>query len=363
MARALGALALVAACLLGCSSTVDGHGAAVPSSTGTPPSGPSSGSAAPSSAPSSYTPPPDHTGYSVKPLDQLQPLPNYRSPLGCGWLSGFRSHVSALHPAGTATSGSGCQVLLPGGEIVQVRPYGPYNRLVDVTSYLKAVTVHGLEGRLYSFVPQTTDKICSVELDTRSLTGLGVDSYNSTPTHGDFQAHCQRAMQVAGILAKTYVPLAGGHPYPKTPQQPTAAMLKGASACDVVDSGSIVYANDMADDNPETGTTAQGTTCDYTSEQQYGRIQVLLTTGSGGLAALPAKPGTQVSTTRLGVLHARTEQRADGCTFSVQFENGQVAQLDYTVGEALTDERYRQTSCISAQLAMAGSVMHLMSNQ
>ena len=358
--RTFAALALAVALVAGCSGTLDGQ-PTFPGSSGRSVRGvlqPSAGGAP------SYHPPPNNSGYSTRLFDQPQPLPSHLSRLGCKWLSSFEPRLAALHPTGSEASTSGCQVDFAGGEVAQIRAFGPYSRVVDETTYLKATTVAGLEGRVYSYTPQSEDKICSVVFNPRALTGITVDGYNTSPTSGDFQAHCKLAQDVAEVVAKTYVPDAGGHPYPGTPQQPSAKTLQGATACEVVGMGSVIYANDVTDDHAKEGHTAEGSTCDYTSDLGYGSIHVLLTPPkAGGLDGIIPKNGTNPVRTYLGEMRARQQQRANGCMFSVELSTHQVVQLDYTLGSALTDDSYKESTCFAAQAVLSSSLMDLMSSQ
>lgn len=361
----LGVLIAVAAC----STTVSGHGTPGGGPTGTGTGSPT-GSGAPTTGGSSggsvpgYTPPADGSGYSIKPADQLLPLPGLLTRRGCDWLPSAKAKLAAFGVRATATAaaGSGCQFQFAHGEIAQVHIIGPYHNVTDSTTYLKPTTIAGLEGRAYSFVEQTTDTICSVVFNPRSLLSITVDAYNTKETGGTFAAHCQLANKVATALAKAYVPLAGGHPWPGTPQQPAAASLRGLIACKMVTDGSIIWANDMSDKNPRPGHTSLGSTCDF-SREGYGTIHVVLTTGTGGLKSVPPAPGTTVTNAPAGVMPARMEQAGKTCTYSVQLRTGQVAQLAYTLGSKLTFDPYPQTVCLAAQAAMFDSLVDTMGEQ
>jgi hypothetical protein len=369
---AISAAALGAFVLAACTTTVHGSGQAMgrPGSGGFPvpssaPASQTSGGVPSSSTPAGlprYQPLPNNAGYSLQPFDQPQPLPDTQSLIGCDYLAAFRSGVAALHPTGTAVASSGCQLRFAGGEVAQIRATGPYSMVNDITSYLKGATVAGLEARYYSFVSQATSTICAVEVNTRSLYDLAVDGYNLNDHGGNFQKHCQLAGAVANALLKTYVPLAGGRPYSPTPQQPSAATLRNATACKIVNAGAVIYANDLADQNPKAGRSAQGETCDYSSPSS-GTVHVLFTTSTGGLAAVPPRSGTVATSTKDGVLPARTEQTANACTFSVQFRTGQVAQLTYTLSPTLTSPFYHAATCLAAQATMSASLMGLMASQ
>lgn len=342
-----------------CTSAIAGHGTPAD-----PPGASGSGqptTPAPPGVPA-YHPPADGSGYSVAPFDQPQPLPGLLSRQGCKWLAAVKPKLRSLGATATANSYSGCQLLYPKGEIAQIHVVGPYTAVTDSTTYLKPTKIAGVEARYYSFVDKKTDTICSVAMNPRSLSGITVDAYNRKEAGGTFEAHCRLARKVAQFVARTFIPLAGGTPWSGTPQQPTAGTLAKAGACDVVNKGAIIYANNVTDEHPRAGKSAAGSTCDYRNAD-YGSIHVLLTTGRGGLKGLAPKPGTTVAATRAGVMPARTGQTENSCGFAVQFATGQVAALTYTLGAKLTDDRFRATTCYAARAAMSASLMDFMSGQ
>jgi hypothetical protein len=366
MRLVLGGLA-VALVTAACTTTVSGQGGpggprptGSGATSGAISSATSSGSTAPAGP--AYTPPADGSGYSIQPTDQLQPLPGLLSRRGCDWLAALKPKLKSLGATSTAQSASGCQILFPAGEVAQIHIIGPYHDVVDDTTYLKSTTIAGLEGRFYSFEEQKTDTICSVAFNPRSLQGITVDGYNTKATGGAFPAHCQLAGKVATALVTMFVPLAGGHPWPATPQQPSPATLGRRKACDVVTDGTVVWANDMSDKNPKAGATGLGSTCDFT-RAGYGTIHVLLTSGTGGLTSVPPTAGTTVTDARAGVMAARTEQGDRTCTVSVQLSTGQVLQLTYTLGSKLTYDPYPQTVCLATQAATFDSLAQTMSEQ
>jgi hypothetical protein len=368
MLPGLGGLAGVVLALAACTTTVSGNGVSGGASPTGSPTGSSTGSGGPTTGGSSggpvpgYTPPRDGSGYSIKPADQPVPLPGLLTRRGCDWLASAKPKLASLGVRGAAPSASGCQFQFPHGEIAQVHIIGPYHNVTDSTTYLKPTTVAGLEARVYSFVDQKTDTICSVSMNPRSLLDITVDAYNTKETGGAFAAHCQLASKVGTALAKAYVPLAGGRPWPGTPQQPASASLRKLTACTMVTEGAIIWANDMSDKHPRSGRNNLGSTCDY-SRDGYGTIHVVLTTGKGGLMSVPPAPGATVTSSHAGVMPARTEQAGKTCTYSVQLSTGQVVQLGYTLGSKLTFDPYPQTVCLAAQAAMFDALVDTMSEQ
>jgi hypothetical protein len=339
-----------------CGKVVRGHG--VPGD----PTGAGVSGTAPVPGLPAYQPPADGSGYSAEPFDQPQPLPALLSARGCDWLAKVKPGLHTLGAKSAAVSPSGCQLLFAKGEIAQVHVNGPYSEVTDTTTYLKPDKIADVQARFYSFVDQKTDTICSVEMNPRSLTDITVDGYNAKESGGSFSAHCQLAGRVATFIARTFVPAAGGTPWPGTPQQPSHKTLARAKPCGIVDKGAIIYANDMTDEHPRSGAGPLGLSCDYRNAD-YGSIHVLLTRSTGGLKALPVKAGAAVSAVRAGVMQARTEQTATSCAFSVQFVTGQVAQLTYSLGSRLTDNSFRATTCNAARAVMSASLVDFMSQQ
>jgi hypothetical protein len=382
--QAVGALLGLALVLSGCSTTT-GHGVATPktatpkTATSTASGGVTSKTAASSSSASSssstpspsatvapqprYVPPADGSGYSNAQLDQRQPLPGLLAVNRCDWLPLLVTRLKKMGATGTEKSDSGCDVSFPDHEVVEVTVIEDYSALDQDTTYLKPTTVDGLQARYYSLVPLSTDRGCSVELNTRSLSDLTVSAYNDTHSKGNFRAHCRRAGQAAAIVAKTFVPLAGGHPWSGTPQQPSAASLQGVRACGLVDVGSVIFAHELEDEHPRSGRTARGTTCEYSSNDS-GTVHVLLTTSRSGLAAVPATPHSTVLPTKLGVLPARTEQIDIACTVAAQLITGQVVQVTYTLAPGLTGyPDVTESTCLATRSVLSSALMDAMREQ
>jgi hypothetical protein len=337
-------VALLTMILGGCGGT--GPGTAFPALS------PKSGAA--SSESPRYDEPPDRGGFSTQPWDQPLPLPTRQSGNACGWLE---SALPALQPLGAVSvedRASGCQFALSNGQGAQVHLYGPYNRITEDTALLQPVDIAGIKGRVYVFDPPPSI-FCSVELDIRAYASLKVDGYElSSDEAGDRQAHCELAMRVAEVIAKRYVPLAGGTPWPQTRQQPADDVLSRTEPCETVRFTDVNYGGiSSGRDSGRQGSTVLGPTCQYQSDYASATVQIV--TATTGLAQLPQHSGTRGQDTAFGVLPARIEQAADRCWLSVQFGNGQVLQLEFTPNRA----RDYPITCMAAKVIMASAMATL----
>lgn len=302
-----------------------------------------------------YVAPKDGSGFSTQPMDQLQPLPPFdiRDPQdSCSWLSDWQTQLGPLGASKAVPAGSGCEFMLPNDEDAQVQVVGPYTKINQATNLLKPTTVAGLEGRYYSFTDEKQDTSCAVEVNTRSLYSIMVLGFNKAVQGGNRDAHCQIADKIAEAVVKKYVPLAGGQPSQSAIQQPDKTRLVGKKACDIVQWPAVLNADGLKDENPQNNSNAQGTTCQY--QGKPGKVEVLLTSSTGGMAEAPTPDFTaKVTATKLGVLTARSAQTATSCAFAVQLASGQILQAAFT--PAAGDPN--GSSCLSAQAVVAVGVM------
>ncbi len=282
------------------------------------------------------------------------PLPTRKSSNACGWLESALPDMRPLGAVAVEDSASGCQVELSNGQGAQIHLYGPYNRITEDTSLLQPVDVAGVKGRVYVFDPPPVT-FCSVELDVRAFASLKVDGYELAGDEaGDRDAHCELAKRIAEVIAKRYVPLAGGTPWPHTRQQPADDVLSRTAPCEAVRFTDTNYVGISGGrDSGHAGSTALGPTCQYESDFASATVQIV--TAKTGLAQLSPHSATSVEDTTFGVLPARTEQASDRCWLSVQFGNGQVLQLEFTPHH----DRDRAITCAAAKVIMASAMASL----
>jgi hypothetical protein len=335
-------VAALSLALGGCSATVTGAAG--------PASGPKSGSAS-SDGPSTDDPG-DASGFSTAPLDQPLPLPtNKGGGEGCGWLESTLPQLRSLGAVKVESTSSGCQFELDNGQGVQVFLFGPYNRMTQDTALLRPVEIAGIKGRTVAFDgPPVT--FCSVELDVRAYASLKVDGYElSSDEAGDREAHCEIAKRFAEVIAKLYVPLAGGTPWPQTNQKPADDLLAKTEPCEAIRFTDVFYSGiSSGRDSGRADRTELGPTCQY--QDGFATATVQIVTGTGGLAQLPKRAGAQLKESSFGTLPGRTEQTADACLLSVQFGNGQVLQLEFKP----KNQRDYPATCQLAQVVMASAM-------
>ncbi|HEY0637606.1 MAG TPA: hypothetical protein VGD67_08160 [Pseudonocardiaceae bacterium] len=254
------ALAMAALSNAGCGTTVTGRPNAAPSNA-TP--------AGPATEVTALESPPDGSGFSTEPLDQPNPAPGItwaaRDKV-CDWLTpDLATAIGATGPAQPGTLGCVVPVTGHAGDTAQIAWTFPFQALHEPTHFARPATVHGLQARQFALHGQGPGE-CTTQVNTRSAVSLHLVVWNPTdPAAGDHEARCATALRTAEVLTARYVPLAGGTPYPGTPQQPDPARLAKATACDVVTKGAANLAN--LDNQPGTpGTEDNGdTTCYHTS--------------------------------------------------------------------------------------------------
>ena len=308
-----------------------------------------------SPAASDYVAPTDGSGFSTKPVDQLQPLPALDDPHGCDFLAQWQSQLSALGAIETAPVGSGCEFILPDNEYVQIHLAGPYEKLVDQASMLKPTTLDGLDGRYYALTGAGST-LCSIELNTRSLYDIALDAWNENDKAGSQGAHCKTVTKYADALVRKYVPLAGGTPWPGTVQEPSPDQLAGAGPCTMVGSGAAYFANDLEDTAPKQSTSPQGNTCKY--QGAVGTVEVLLTDTRSGLTTLaPQAAGARTSTGKLGVMPIRVDSAQTSCGVAAQLVTGQVLEVTLTPTVGNPAE-----TCLLAHTVLAVGLMNAISH-
>lgn len=277
--------------------------------------------AGPGTDSSEYTAPGDGSGYDTADWDQPLPL-----PLGenrCAWQKDLVPEIGALGGGVTdfKDNTSGCQFLLADGNtIVQVRETGPYNRISQETGVLEPGQFAGVPGRVYAF---TYDKHtgCSALLASRSAAVPAVD-ISTKDKGGDQKQHCELAKKAMEVVAKKYVPLAGGTPASGTVQEVPASVLQGKSACDLAKSGGTYIG--VESKSAQEGTDQLGGTC--TLDGSATTASAKLTT-STALDAVPPVPGAKATNGKLGSYPLRMEQEPAKCTLSLDFGGGKVFQL------------------------------------
>ncbi|WP_370944712.1 hypothetical protein AB5J62_37130 [Amycolatopsis sp. cg5] len=305
-----------------------------------------------------YKPPTNGSGFSTDPLDQPLPLRSEVSKAACDWLPLVTEEMKPLGTVSSEAVLSGCQFVLPNNKGAQVHVYGPYNRITQTTSSVEPVQIAGLKGRVYTFDPPPVT-FCSVLLDVRAYAALAVDGYDiGSEEAGNRAEHCEIAKKVAEVIAKKFVPLAGGTPWEGVVQEPPADALAKmpGGICEIVKFTHVNYAGiSVPRGGGKEGVTPLGPSCAY--ESKYANAVGSYTTAGVGLAGVPEKPGARVTPGKFGVLPSRIEQTATSCTLSVELQSKQVLQTEFTpVAKDAKDK-----ACESVKVTMAVSVASLIS--
>lgn len=195
-----------------------------------------------------YEPPKDGSGWPSEPLDGARPWPSeyftdypdeHFFTLGpCSWLG--EDLLRELGWTGAETGGPPCVVPLPGGEVMQIMVSGPYGTFTDTPddlAFIRSIDIAGLEAREYSMAEseEAHPGSCDVAVNTHSVTSLRVliGTADGTPSGTRAEPQCERARVAATRIVRTFVPLAGGTPWPRTVQQPDTGVLRYNSACDL----------------------------------------------------------------------------------------------------------------------------------
>lgn len=276
-----------------------------------------------------YQPAPDGSDWSTQPLDQPGPVPDQSASDPCGWVTKVVPQFKAqMEATGELESiGSGCEVHLPNGYLVQIDTVGPYGHFDDPADLMQPVTIDGLQGREYALQGMGAGE-CAIMINSRSYAATTVDIWNRDKSLNATgrTAHCQDAKTAAGIIMKQFAPLAGGTPFSSV-QVPTAASVTGKSACQLVPTGAAGF-TDIEDQNPKQGQNSVGNTCTYTGEQ--GTVTAMVTSAPTALSALPhqLRAGV-VKQTKFGPIPARTEQTANACALEFDLPTGQALSITY----------------------------------
>ncbi len=190
---------------------------------------------------------------------------------------------------------------------------------------------------------------------SRAYSDLTVDAFNHENFPGsDNRANCELAAKAADILARRYVPLAGGKPFAGTAQRPDETVLAGLKPCEFVTNP--IY-TPVIEDNPRTDTTDYGTSCTY--QDDHGILRELISTGAGGLDGFPHQlQGGQVTARTFGADYPARQERTDReCILAIETGDGQVFAVDYTHPEP-TDQ-----ACRIAGVQLASSIAGLLSTE
>lgn len=306
-------------------------------------------------------------GLSSAPLDQPQPVPvssqidtleNY-----CQIITPqLATSLGAVAEPTSLKGGIGaCEITLAGNALVQISSVSPYHRLTrsNNPSFAVPVTVAGLEGRLYNLGAPLNGE-CTLNLNTRSLNTFQVNVRwylsNDLERATKRDQSCQIAQKTAEVLAKAYVPLAGGAPYTKTLQRPRADVI-GDKPCQVVGGSGALYAGvfDVADDT--NGKQAQreslAGTCVY--EHNGNKASITLDKSGKKLADLPIQVQNSTVTDRqLGMLPARQATTGNSCSIAVELAAGILMDITYTSGS-------EDSACRQAEVMHAAAISTLVS--
>ncbi|WP_165401414.1 DUF3558 family protein [Herbihabitans rhizosphaerae] len=292
-----------------------------------------------------YRPSKDGSGFTGQPRDQPLALPA-GGPRICEWLQPTMPDMAVVGAIGFGVTAYGCN--LAANKVAQIRVDGPYNMITQRTYLLEHYEFAGLHGRIYSFAPPP-NQMCTVQLDVRAFTSIAVDVYEPDNNRGDRRQHCETAGKVIQVLARKFVPAAGGTPWRETVQAPAA--LTETAPCKVVRSTDAAFATVYAKTGGEQRTDSGGT-CTY--HDSRGTVIGLVSTKTGGLADVPRQvPSGEVREGRFGSLPARYEQSATRCFVTAALPSGQAMGAGFTAdGEAPA-----RNSCQLAQTVLAVSLV------
>jgi hypothetical protein len=249
-----------------------------------------------------------------------------------------------------------CSFFTAEGNIIQMTwgiSYSPF--VYDPVAFMEPVEIAGLEARMFDLAAnqEVYPGSCQAQVNTRSMSGFKVLHWNEKSRPLDKEQSCAKARQVAEVIAKRMVPLAGGAVWPATPQKPDPSLVDG-EACDVVDDLVTVYAGiEIGDENHEEGTSEVGTTCG--AERKGRRATTLLTSGPDqGLAQVPSASGARVTQAMtIGPLSARKEVLASSCAVAVEFVPGRLLRIEYS------DDDYAAGGCLFARDMVMAAVERL----
>ncbi|GAA1948271.1 hypothetical protein [Amycolatopsis minnesotensis] len=307
--------------------------------------------AAPGETSSEYTAPADGSGYDTADWDQPLPLPIGENR--CAWQKDVVQEIGALGGGVTdfKDNTSGCQFLLgDGNTIIQVRATGPYDRISQETGVLEPAQFAGVPGRVYAFT-YSKHTGCSALLASRSVAVPAVD-ISTKDKGGDQKQHCELAKKAMEVVAKKYVPLAGGTPASGAVQEVPAKAFEGKTACDLAKAGAVYLG--VESDSAKEGTDPLGSTCTLDGATTTASAKL---TKSTTLDGVPPVPGAKATNSKLGSYPLRMEQEPAKCTLSLDYGGGHVFQL--SMGPK--DGKPVNITCQAGRVAMAvGLVNQLM---
>lgn len=298
---------------------------------------------------------------SKLPIDQLSPLPSSGqadimerycdvvTPVVAKQLGANGDPIPVKGPIGA------CDIPLAGGALIQLSSVGPYGQLSrsDNPHFAQLVTIAGLEGRIYNLSAPLSGE-CTLKLNTRSVTvpTINVRWYltNELDRATKRSQSCEIAKKTAEVIAKTYVPLAGGTVYVKTIQKPNLKSISG-NPCKIVNNVAALYGDvyDVQDDRNGKQQARENQRSQCTYEYKGNKAVVTLSMG-GNLDGELSSTDTDRS---LGALPARQAQDGATCSMRVELYPGVTLGIDYTATDG------GEEACLKAELMQASSVKTL----
>lgn len=330
-ARAIAGLGLAALLVNACSSP---NGSTFPWATGPL-----------TSIPTYTVGPKDGSGWSTQLLDQPRPLPgqewNWRTGPhkgGCQWLTPDLLETFEWTGDDLLDSSPPCVIPVSNNRYLQILPDNVYESFAgpktDPTVFMRAITIEGLEAREYNLTvaEESSPGSCVIEVNTRSLTTLHIAVGTlEAPTGTDPAPQCELGRRAAAAIARTYVPLAGGTPWARTPQQPTPHRPGQRNACDLV--GTTVVFGFIEGVKGNLGTNGKATTCTYTRRDIRADAWHSLDLPSPWHSAVPSLADKELTADiKLGVMPARLQVSLDGktCAETAEYAVGQALRIAYT---------------------------------
>lgn len=293
--------------------------------------------------------PVDGSGFSSEPLDQPPSIPGmfwHGWSDACAWIDPTLAAAFGATGAGTPHN-LGCTLPLTAPVHMQLAWLRPFHAMSGAALFVRPITIAGQQARQFA-LPAMDPNGCALQVHSRSTTTLHVVVWNpDDPTGPDREAHCTTAAAIAEAAITRFVPAAGGTPWPGTPQTPSAAVLDGATACQIATTDVASLANlDRTDGTP--GTSELGSTCHYTSD--YASAEVLLATQD--LADVPTySPGARTINQKLVGLPARMEHTDDDCAVVVALADHVTVRITYRIdqpGSSALACRYAETMTATA---------------
>jgi hypothetical protein len=314
--------------------------------------------------------PKDGSGWSTQPMDQPRPMPspNYDwfqyELANCAWTTPELLATLGKTGGDLTTGPVFCAFYIDKNfsedtqqddhEQMQIEFDGPYTNHFDTIdiAFMHSITIAGLEAREYD-LQASQDKYpgsCTVEVNTRSTGGMLVigSASASAPRGTDPEPMCRRVRGAATVLAKTFVPLAGGTPWRNTPQQPKSTAITDADACAVTANqatAEIVLATEG-----HKGTDGEATTCIYSNGRRKVTVWLATDMPAEWHAKVPRLDVEELTeNTTLGTLPAYRQVTPSGnkCAEAVQVSEGQVLHVVYENRRLKTEELCRVAELIA----------------